>query len=936
LKRIDPSGKVVIFDKESYSEVWTDPLPGRDEGLALIGRQVRCCFPKSVLRDGDRPASSRILEGEIVSLVDYENQWLLQREHRRKRQACFTTVEMLVDRNILKELPFLERSEEDVDTSNMAVTEKKRHYFEQVIRGKNNVIVRVNLGDSSRITCAKDETLVAKWVIRKLVKIPESKSTDVSASPLDGPNQNSSENGSGDALVKAQRKKKKELKDAQAAALYLGDGNDPQDQQERNWRWLAGRYDDMILSSTKEYTGCPLDLSFGMVGEVLSVVPTTEAEANGAPTTIATVTLRRMILPEHCASGRLFYHGPFEFFDDADASSCTFEVRVEELVIISRKFERRYNVVNSGQNTGAGLNCPIITQSYSLRSDCNRNLVPLDSTADYKTINDNPAFDLCHRCHKTEDVGTMGHLKARSLERNDDKSHIAGKIERLKSSLVEGQSDDKTQDVGAMEGLQSSLEKQSDGKMICQACQEMIRSSCEANGQCDCRACRSCRDSLQEALFKFHVERAFDDLRRENGTSQNKDTCRPACGICVVCGYTSELRCDSCDMPMHPECAKWDERLGGEKTNGSREGLPGDALANAIPRIRCRACRNGNSLPLDGDCFTNETIASVCSALQILRPCDFDLPSNFMNLKSVPVPSAKPVTLSNSKRGRPPHKRTPKLGAGAGTSKKKQGQLDEVPPVREVQVDREEDNIFVPSCSRLTPYEPSKKHLIVAPKRQSQTDDDSAATPINGGRAATTKPTSRKRAREPDRAVENKSTSRAARANQRRMMKGVAAFGIGLDALAGREQQLRFDRSSIHAWGVFADEGINAGDMIVEYRGELIGNAVAERREKEYEKAMIGSDYMFRIDAFLVCDATKQGNVARFINASCDPNCYTQIITLNGSKRIVIYAKRDIQAGEELCYDYKFPFEFNESKRIKCYCGAQECRGFMNWVRVIY
>jgi histone-lysine N-methyltransferase SETD1 len=88
---------------------------------------------------------------------------------------------------------------------------------------------------------------------------------------------------------------------------------------------------------------------------------------------------------------------------------------------------------------------------------------------------------------------------------------------------------------------------------------------------------------------------------------------------------------------------------------------------------------------------------------------------------------------------------------------------------------------------------------------------------------------------------------------------------------------------------------------------------------------------MFRIDGFMVCDATKQGNVARFINASCDPNCYTQIITLNGSKRIVIYAKRDIKAGEELCYDYKFPFEFDQSKRIPCHCGAKECRGYMNW-----
>jgi [histone H3]-lysine4 N-trimethyltransferase SETD1 len=199
----------------------------------------------------------------------------------------------------------------------------------------------------------------------------------------------------------------------------------------------------------------------------------------------------------------------------------------------------------------------------------------------------------------------------------------------------------------------------------------------------------------------------------------------------------------------------------------------------------------------------------------------------------------------------------------------------------------------------------------------------------------------------------NSSSSRAARINQRRLLKDVASFaeaaaalqgnngstssGGGLlgmvDTLASRESQLRFDRSSIHAWGVFADTDITAGEMIVEYRGELIGNAVAERREMEYEAAKIGSDYMFRIDAWQVCDATKQGNVARFINASCDPNCYTKIISLDNVKRIVIYAKRDMSAGEELCYDYKFPVEYDEAKRIPCHCGARECRGFMNWVR---
>ena len=169
LKRLGPSGEVLSVDRESYSEVWTDPLPGRDEGLALIGRRVRCCFPKSVLSEGDRPASSRIIDGEVVSLVDYENQWLLQKERRRRRESFYTTVELLVDRNVLKELPFLERTDEDVDTSNMSVTEKKRLRFEELIRGMNNVTVKVNLGDSSRISCGKEAgtCLVAKWVIRK-------------------------------------------------------------------------------------------------------------------------------------------------------------------------------------------------------------------------------------------------------------------------------------------------------------------------------------------------------------------------------------------------------------------------------------------------------------------------------------------------------------------------------------------------------------------------------------------------------------------------------------------------------------------------------------------------------------------------------------------------------------------------------------------------
>jgi histone-lysine N-methyltransferase SETD1 len=140
------------------------------------------------------------------------------------------------------------------------------------------------------------------------------------------------------------------------------------------------------------------------------------------------------------------------------------------------------------------------------------------------------------------------------------------------------------------------------------------------------------------------------------------------------------------------------------------------------------------------------------------------------------------------------------------------------------------------------------------------------------------------------------------------MYKSLAALGDTLtknavDRLAGRdrEQHLRFDKSQIHGWGVYAETPIRMGDMINEYRGELIVNAVADKREKEYEKLKM-DDYMFRIDTCTVCDATMLGNVTRYINASCSPNCYTQIITAGENKRIVIYAKRDIRRGEEICY----------------------------------
>ena len=925
LKRIGSSTVI----EPPYAEVWTDPQPGRDENLALIGRLVRCCFPKSVLSTGDKPASTRILDGEVVSLIDYEAQWQLQRQKRRKREHCFTAVELLVDRKALEQLPFLERTDEDVDTSSMSTTEKKRQHFEEVIRGKNMVTVKVNLADASGISVNKEDAdaskeLIAKWVIRKRVpmrfKDSNGRTEEVAANGNDPKiAQTLAQNGSEE--TKPPRETRKSNKDSnKSTTLYLGDGNDPQAEQERNWRWLAGRYDDMLLSGKSGVSRPPEQLSCGMIGEVLKVEPKVST-ANGKPATLATVTLRRMLLPEHSVSGRLSHHGPVEIFDDADGyavetDTCNHQVPVEELVIISRKFERKHDVTNCEAKPDSGLNCPVITRLYSYDADSYLRLASPDtSKGSNEALNQRSCdVDVCHRCHKAEKEGSM-------------------------------------------ESMDSTNKKEE--KLTCHDCQTELRKSpfAKVSAQCDCRTCLSGYKSVQEALFTFQVKNAFKVSQHgKNGSSRDKETTNlPISNACVVCGTTCSLetRCQSCSVTMHAECAKWDRAMDGEKINSSGKGST-ESGPTTEDGILCRSCRSGEICLLgDSNSVSHFTTMLVHSASHVMRPTDFELPPSFVDLQSLPEPSEKPVTVTKPKRRKYVKKAARKASATQKSGVKKLNKEPDSSPRRLVskveQVEyashyfsAEEEEAFVPTCSRLTPYDPTKKQFTGASKRLIQMDKDSPSSeaPVNTlstdglARAPTLTQASRKRTRELERGAENKSTSRAARANQRRLKKGVAALGasgLQLDSLADREQQLRFDRSDIHAWGVFADEDINAGDLVIEYRGELIGNAVAEKRELEYEKSKIGSDYMFRIDGNLVCDATKQGNVARFINASCDPNCYTQIITLNGNKRIVIYAKRDIKAGEELCYDYKFPFEYDESKRIPCHCGAKDCRGFMNW-----
>ncbi|KAI0752705.1 hypothetical protein C8Q80DRAFT_1267213 [Daedaleopsis nitida] len=188
-------------------------------------------------------------------------------------------------------------------------------------------------------------------------------------------------------------------------------------------------------------------------------------------------------------------------------------------------------------------------------------------------------------------------------------------------------------------------------------------------------------------------------------------------------------------------------------------------------------------------------------------------------------------------------------------------------------------------------------------------------------------------------------SSRSNRANARRRAQGLeemnqvqramalskgeaaAPDSVKYNQLQTRKKHLRFARSPIHDWGLYAMEKINRGDLVIEYVGEVIRAQVADKREKAYERQGIGSSYLFRIDEDLVVDATKKGNLGRLINHSCDPNCTAKIITISGEKKIVIYAKQDIELGSEITYDYHFPIE---QDKIPCLCGSAKCRGTLN------
>ena len=135
-------------------------------------------------------------------------------------------------------------------------------------------------------------------------------------------------------------------------------------------------------------------------------------------------------------------------------------------------------------------------------------------------------------------------------------------------------------------------------------------------------------------------------------------------------------------------------------------------------------------------------------------------------------------------------------------------------------------------------------------------------------------------------------------------------------------------KSPIHGLGIFARTDIPQGTRIIEYVGEKITKAEAERRGPlliEYAKKhkQTGAVYLFVLNKKYDIDGHVSYNTAKYINHSCAPNCEVDIIR----GHIWVIALRAIRKDEELFYNYGYDLETYEEHN--CYCKAKECPGFI-------
>lgn len=128
-------------------------------------------------------------------------------------------------------------------------------------------------------------------------------------------------------------------------------------------------------------------------------------------------------------------------------------------------------------------------------------------------------------------------------------------------------------------------------------------------------------------------------------------------------------------------------------------------------------------------------------------------------------------------------------------------------------------------------------------------------------------------------------------------------------------------------FGLRADADMKAGDFIFEYIGEVIEERTFRRRMRQYDAEGIKHFYFMSLTKGEFVDATKKGNLGRFCNHSCNPNCFVDKWVVGDKLRMGIFAERKIKAGEELVFNYNVDRYGADPQ--PCYCGEPNCSGFI-------
>lgn len=140
--------------------------------------------------------------------------------------------------------------------------------------------------------------------------------------------------------------------------------------------------------------------------------------------------------------------------------------------------------------------------------------------------------------------------------------------------------------------------------------------------------------------------------------------------------------------------------------------------------------------------------------------------------------------------------------------------------------------------------------------------------------------------------------------------------------------KFKWFRCGKKGYGLQLLEDVSCGAFLIEYVGEVLDLPTYESRQKEYAARGQKHFYFMTLNGSEVIDACAKGNLGRFINHSCDPNCRTEKWMVNGEVCIGLFAIRDIKKGEEVTFDYNYVRVFGAAAK-KCVCGSSECRGYI-------